>query len=44
LICGVVGLAACAGHLAASPIRERRVTMRTAAQLVGAAHGERLTT
>jgi MFS family permease len=44
LICGVVGLAACAGHLAASPIRERRVTMRTAARLVGAAHGGRLTT
>lgn len=28
LVCGVVGLAACAGHLVASPVRERRV-MRT---------------
>jgi MFS family permease len=31
LVCGVVGLAACAGHLLASPARERRVMPRTAA-------------
>jgi predicted MFS family arabinose efflux permease len=30
LLCGVVGLAACAGHLAASPARERRVMLKTA--------------
>ena len=30
LVCGVVGLAACAGHLGASPARERRVTLSTA--------------
>ena len=29
LVCGVLGLAAGAGHLAASPARERRVTLRT---------------
>jgi predicted MFS family arabinose efflux permease len=31
LVCGALGLAASAGHLAASPVRERRVTMRAAA-------------
>jgi MFS family permease len=30
LLCGVIGLAACAGHLAASPARERRVVPRPA--------------
>ncbi len=29
LVCGLVGLVASAGHLAASPARERRVTLRT---------------
>jgi MFS family permease len=29
LACGLLGLTACAGHLAASPARERRVTLRT---------------
>ncbi len=30
LVCGVVGLAACAGHLLASPARERRVMLQAA--------------
>jgi MFS family permease len=30
LVCGVVGLAACTGHLVASPARERRVMVETA--------------
>jgi MFS family permease len=30
LLCGALGLAACLGHLAASPARERRVTLRAA--------------